>query len=271
MTFTIIFPLGVWAMPGSFEIWFISPDRTANIKLPQEIKFYQSIAQNNLNLTCQKYGEYCFDPQVGLYKEDEKLGYIEVGDEAQNIEKEVDKKNLKAETDKNRTKSYIDSSVVDCRKGSYFDIFCGKERKNRRVKDVSLEVWIDTSSSLKNIDPTDKTGGCRRRSLAVSLKTMCGNEVDLYAYHTQKSYQSNVDNFCNSYGLNDENRLMRWITESNAKHLVVITDIGEYTSKISDFVRANSGYIRGTEVEDIVSPEKMKELVGSVAKFCKKK
>lgn len=193
-----------------------------------------------------------------------------MGDEAKNIEKEVDKKKLKAETDKNRTKSYTDSSMVDCRKGNYFDIFCGKERKEK-AKDANLEVWIDTSSSLKNIDPTDKTGGCRRRSLAVSLKTQCGSDVDLYAFHTQKNYQSSVENFCHSYGLNDEKRLMRWIKESDAKHLIVITDIGEYTAKISDFVTENNGYIRGAELEDIVSTEKMKELVGSVAKYCKKK
>jgi hypothetical protein len=258
----------VWALPESFEVWFLSPNKTAYIKLPKEIKFYSKIASNDLNLTCQKYGEYCFDPQVGLYKEDDQKGVTILGDEA--LEVKDDKKIIgKAEVDKNRVKSVMDGSMIECKKDNFFDIFCGIEQKIN-VSKTKVEIWMDTSSSLRVIDPSDESGGCRRRSFASSLKAQCSG-ADIYSFNTHKRYQSDLANLCMNYGLNDERRLIRWIKESKAKHLIVITDIGEYTATLSDFISENNGYVRGTEMEDIVTSSKMKELVNDVAKYCKKK
>lgn len=249
-------------MPENFEIWFISPNRTSFIKFPSEISYSSKIVQNDQTLRCEKFGDYCFDPQIGLYMPDKNSAkYKEVGDSV-DIEKAT-------KVNQNNLKSHLDESLINCDKNNFFDVFCGKE-KGTKKKAAGFEVWIDTSSSLRTIDPTDRSGGCKRKSFYVALTAACKNkEPDLYTFNTSKRYTSNLDNLCLNYGLNDEKRLLRWIKNSNAKNLIVVTDIGEYTSRIADFIKENGGFARGTEVEEIVSTAKMVSMAESVAKYCK--
>lgn len=258
-------------MPGTFEIWFLSPQKHAHIVLPKQIRFIATYAQ--FKPTCQPYGDYCFDPQIGLYKANEKSGeYTLIGDEASEIKNEAPKEELKAEFSKDRAKSIMDNSLIDCKKDNFFDIYCGREKKEKTKSETKLEVWIDTSSSFKDYDPSDKSDGCKRRSFMISLQSECKDGgVDFYSFNTNKNYQTNPDNFCLNHGLNDEKRLMRWIEESNAPHLIIITDITEYTAKLDDFVKANNGFIKGAQTEDLLTPDKMNDLVSGIAKYCKKK
>ena len=43
-----------------------------------------------------------------------------------------------------------ETDLINCDKNSFFDIYCGKSKKPQRT--AKIEVWIDTSTSLKNID-----------------------------------------------------------------------------------------------------------------------
>lgn len=253
----------MFATPKTFEVWFLSPASHAFIKLPPEYRHSsQLIADNKFTLQCEKYGDYCFDPQVGLYKPDAENDYIEVG--------QVDlNKKMKAE-DESRKKGVFDSSMISCDKKNFFDLYCGKEKSMAKIK-TNLEIWVDTSSSLRAIDPI-VGNGCSRKSLVVNLQKDCYTHgLDIYTFNTSKRYTTAIDNLCLSYGLNDTKRLIRWIKDSEAKHLVIITDIGEFTSELSDFIDANNGFIHGAELGDVITPKNIKKLTNSVVKHCQKK
>ena len=59
--------LSAQAMPKKFEVWFISPESSKSASL-LEVKVRLSALSAKANLQCQPMGDYCFDPQVGMYK-----------------------------------------------------------------------------------------------------------------------------------------------------------------------------------------------------------
>lgn len=131
-----------------------------------------------------------------------------------------------------------------------------------------LEVWIDNSSSLNLVDATDKSGGCGRKSLAVSLKSKCNDKIDLYSFNTSKKYMMHTNDFCINHGLNDTKKLINWIENSDAKRVIIITDIMEYTAELSDYVVNNGGSFRGAEVGAPIMSNELATLAGDIAKYC---
>ena len=115
------------AMPKKFEIWFLSPDtaRNALLRIPGESapKFGPLSAQ--MKLQCQKMGDYCFDPQVGMYKPgDEPLKNVEA-DYAQADKLEDYDYETKA-LGKEREKA-------KCDENSYFSLFCRKKTAQNKT------------------------------------------------------------------------------------------------------------------------------------------
>src|SRR6478672_1837174 len=60
----------VMAAPGSIEVWFLSNAKVSEVQKlldrPQYV-YYKKTAE----VECQEMGDFCFDPQFGLYKKGE--------------------------------------------------------------------------------------------------------------------------------------------------------------------------------------------------------
>ena len=70
------------------------------------------LVANNYKEKCVEMGEGCFHPQHGLVVDPEKLKKL-------GIQKDVEVKTINAE----------EINLVDCDKGYYFDMYCGKAKK----------------------------------------------------------------------------------------------------------------------------------------------
>lgn len=206
-------------------------------------------------LQCQELGEYCFDPQFGLYKKD-------------------DSNNELVETSKIATDGpaipagkSLDRDIINCDSTNYFDIFCGKARKSEPKKSP-LDVWIDTSSSMREFDFIQKDGNCFRKTFAMSLDSGCGfnQKVNVMMFDTSIKQAGTMDQLCNNQGLNDYKRLMDWIERSDAKKLIVITDIYELHKEFADFIEKNNGKIRGDK--DALTAKSMVDLAENLSKSC---
>ncbi len=86
-------------------------------------------------------------------------------------------------------------------------------------------------------------------------------------FDTSLKQVGSMDSLCNNQGLNDYKRLMDWIERSDAKKLIIITDIYEFHREFSDYVESKNGIFRGDK--EALTSAQMLSLVDELAKSCK--
>lgn len=245
----------VMAAPKEIEVWILSNAKTAQVESllnrPQYV-FRAPTAE----LQCQEMGDYCFDPQYGLYKKDDAGSEI------------VDTAKIETDGPGIPAAKSVERELIDCDKKNYFDVFCGKAKPVVQAQS-KLDVWIDTSSSLKEFDYPDKDGSCHRKSFMKVLDDACGfnQKVTVMNFDTSIRQTGDMNQLCNNQGLNDYKRLMDWIERSEAKKLVIITDIYELHKEFADYIESKHGKIRGDK--DTLTAKQMVDLADQLAKSCK--
>lgn len=248
MTSTVV------AAPKELEVWFMS---NSKVSLLNELLDRSSIIHRKtvVELQCQAMGDYCFDPQYGLYKKDD--GFNEG---APTPIKEPEGPQIPA------GKS-VERELISCDPSNYFDVFCGKAKKESAIVH-KLDLWIDTSSSMREFDFSDKEGGCFRKSLVKALDQTCGfnQKVNVMMFDTSIKQAGSMDQLCDNRGLNDYKRLIDWIERSEAKKLVIITDIYEFHKEFADYVEKKQGTFRGDK--DPLTAKQILELSDQLAKTC---
>jgi hypothetical protein len=242
----------VWALPKKVDIIFLSAKKTAGLEELTKDKYpivFRALAQNDDK--CVPMGDGCFHPQ---------LGYIE-GKSGKALDDQKEQKNVKV-----KTINSMDTNMIDCKDGNYWDIFCGKA-KAEKYGPVDFEVWIDTSSSLRNVDWSKDATHCYRRSFVERLKQKCSIEVQ--TFDTSIKQMGGLDTLCINYGLNDQKRLMKWIDESKAKHLILVTDIDEGTIQFRDYLDSIGATLYGADSGDFTG-ETLINHVQTLASSCQK-
>lgn len=244
-----------WSAPKEIEVWFISHAKTALLQdllnRPQYI--YRA---PTAELKCQEMGDYCFDPQYGLYKKDD--ANFEV----------VETKKIETDGPTIPSGKSVERELIDCDPKNYFDVFCGKAKKQAEMPS-RLDVWIDTSSSMREFDYTDKDGSCHRKSFAKTLDNVCGfnQKVNVMMFDTSIKQAGSMDQLCNNQGLNDYKRLMDWVERSEVKKLIIITDLYELHKEFADYIESKHGKLRGDK--DPLTAKQMVDLADDLAKSCK--
>jgi hypothetical protein len=237
-----------FASPGELEVWFLSTQKTTSLAYTIHSALWTEFQ-------CQQMGEYCFDPQQGLYKKDD-------------VQMErIETSKLHTESPSMEVPASVDRDLIKCDTSNVFDIYCGK--KTQPVKSsTALEIWIDTSSSMREFDHSDKQGHCFRKSFIKDLDQGCGlgKKVSVMAFDTSIKEVGEMSTVCSNEGLNDMKRLMDWIERSQAKKLIIITDIYEYHREFADFVEKKKGKFRGEKTP--LTAQKMAELAQSLIKDC---
>lgn len=225
------------AAPRELEVWFLTPPKTAQLERwmsparPQGTKVAE--------LACEQIGDFCFDPQVGLYERKAEAT------------KETDAPVLRPEGDLPHlpTATSIDRSLISCDPKYAFDMFCGEARPEaKKVESTSkVEIWIDTSSSMREMDWPDAQGHCHREAFLKKVDEICGfqKKASVMMYDVSLREMGTIASSCQAAGQNDTKRLMDWIDRSEVKHLIVITDVNEYTKEFGDFIEKQHGKIRG--------------------------
>ncbi len=262
LIFLIIFSLAnsAWAYPKHLEVWFLSIDRTSFI---DKILPKQKYSPMTAKLQCQQMGDYCFDPQVGLYK----LG------QGDRIQEAIDYQDMdKAEKHKNiDSATSLDRDMIKCDKNSgFFDVFCGKAKKLRQGKKPKLEIWVDISSTMKQVDFESFDQMCKRESFLRGLNDKCplNKKMKVYMFDESRKELGAFDRVCLNAGLNQVDRIMRDIKISKADNLIVITDIFEAKEKFVNFIEIDAkGIARG--IEKPVYAKDLKKDIARMQKMCK--
>lgn len=258
--FFSLIPLLSWSAPQQLEVWFLSVSKTGYLEkiLNDKPKFSKLYSEND-SLICERIGDYCFDPQVGLYK------------------KEGDKFDFDAATEVSfdegklpqiPTAASLDRSLIDCDPNYKFDLFCGKAKPEATASKAKIEIWIDTSSSMRDVDVSDDKGNCARKSFIKNLDEKCafGSKLSVSQFDISIKETGSMDTLCMNSGLNDQKRMMDWIERSEAKKLIIITDVYELFKDFTDFIEKKHGKVRGDSSS--LTAKQLDEMVAELAKSC---
>lgn len=212
------------------------------------------------NADCVSMGDGCFNPQ---------LGYVENIPGTMKFKKKKTPSKKEKNPFKLATFNSADVDLVECEEGRYFDIFCGKASRTPKAKlrPAKLEIWIDTSSSMKNVDYTTKDNYCERRFFAAKIKKECKDEVHFSVFDTARNSLGSYDNLCHYAGSNNGKRTVKWIEANSADHLVLITDVDEYHGALREYLEKTNATIVGIGRKIVISKD-LKGLVPNLIKSC---
>lgn len=244
------------------EVYFLSQPRVSFLNQALEKYTYsgefqfRSIASNEEEYECVPMGDGCFHPQLGLIPLDE-------------AKKKVDKDTEPQPIETFKTFNSEDVSLVDCKKGNYFDIFCGKSSGSSggSVNNSKYQIWVDTSSSMKGIDYNKDADYCERRFMVTKVKNSCSKNLQVFTFDTAIKTLGDDSNLCMNYGMNDGHRMVDWMKRSKAKHLIIITDVDEYNGEFREYLNLIGAKIHGIGTVPIYASD-LSSLTPKISKFC---
>jgi len=226
LIFLLLLPSLAFALPKKVELWFVSKDK--KLELTKALKGFETtmimsreLAFNNSD--CVPMGDGCFHPQ---------LGYIEKGEAKKNVVED-------ATGNEDFKKGGVD--LIDCDHKEYFNIFCEK-RKNINS---GTEVWIDISSSFRELDFSTDPLNCLRKKFVDRVMTRCAGKVSFTLYDTVMKNMAASSDACIAYGLNNQEKLISWIDKSSAEKLLILTDTDEFTTRMKDYLDSIGATIKG--------------------------
>lgn len=251
LTFTLIYAMPSWATPEKVEIIFLSEPKTTSYIEQKVWHILGQVAQNDWKKDCVPTGDGCFHPQMGYVPSDGPERPADAGPA----------KPLK-------TFNALETDMIDCREEEYFDIFCGKAKKEA-TKLADVEIWVDTSSSLRKMDFSTEPSRCVRRSFVESLQRECGDgKLAIQTYDTSIKTLGSLEGLCQNYGTNDVSRLIDWIKGSKVKYLLIVTDIDELSTELRDFLDSIGATYHGSGTKDVTVKD-LQSYVSVVKKHCK--
>lgn len=244
------------ATPLKTEMLFLSPKKLTSLMqlLDQykEIKQFRNLAQTDMD-KCVPMGDGCFHPQYG-YMENNTSAATETKPALE--DRKLELKNFNS----------TETSLVNCDKDNYFDIFCGKEKATASSADY--EVWFDVSSSLKEVDYNKDPNECGRRMFMNKVMEACKQRVRFAIYNTSIKEIGDHSSACMAYGTNDQKKLMGWMKESRAKYLLVVTDIDEVSPEMRLFLESNGAKFTGDGVKAYTTDDLI-DYAKDFTKMCK--
>jgi hypothetical protein len=229
------------ATPLKIEMLFLSPHKVSQLLKTiqnQSMSKPLSLLAEATEENCIPMGEGCFHPQFG-YMEKKSANTAPVI--------------IKEEEIKLKTFNAIETSMISCDKGNYFDIFCGKEKK--QAPSAEIEIWFDISSSLRAVDYNKDENFCNRRSFMTKVLEGCKDKVRVSVYNTSLKEVGDFSSVCMAYGTNDEKRLVQWMKDSQTKRLLIVTDIDEMSRVMRDFLDENGAKFIGDGVKPFTSSD----------------
>ncbi|MCT4642205.1 MAG: hypothetical protein N4A33_07885 [Bacteriovoracaceae bacterium] len=232
----------VYASPRSTEVYFITHDKGASIRFDKVMW-----VMNKFKPQCQKMGEYCFDPQVGLYDPKDK-------DKAVNIKRENE-----ASESYHRVKSIegdgtFSNQLINCSSDNMFDIYCNKKKTNKKSKKVvnkhMFEMWIDLSPAMSVKDRASINDECSRSIAVDMIQEGCSYSkgFKLYGISSIKKELSVSKQACRSgkYKIQDK-KLISMIKKSSAKKLILVLDKSYAYGRLLAYLANSRAKIYGLE------------------------
>lgn len=261
--FLVLISLSAFSIPQKTTVYFLSSN-DISILLRKNIGSLYAV--NALELKCQKMGEYCFDPQVGLYKPNNREQAVKLKDENVNSDERLKKvRGLGAD-------GFFNQNMINCDKNKFYDVYCNKtgKIKNDVEKRETFEVWVDTSKvmSIKDSEPLETT--CNRSNFLNLLESTCtkNNTFRLFSISSIKKRLGKNSQACQKDSSNiDINKLKSWIKKSKSKRVFIFLDEFYAQGMLLSFLKTKSNIeVKGIETK--VSLSNMDNEIADLKRYC---
>ncbi len=254
----IFYAADLLAMPKKLEVIFLSRNQKTSLLRYFDESHYPLMLGQLVEWDtseCVPMGDGCFHPQHGFIEEKptplkkEKSNFLrkEIDDEKRKaLDEELNQEELKL-----KTFNSMDIDMVDCKEGPYFDIFCGKA--THRPRPEKVELWVDTSASMRDVDYSKDLEFCDRRKMITKVLDQCALSATVSVFNTSRMMIGSRHQVCQSLGLNDGKRAVDWIKGSNAEFLLLVTDVEEYVGEFREFLDSVGAKIHGIGINPLYS------------------
>ena len=269
------FSLNSYATPDKIQMIFLSPSKVSMLlelieknSTDKVLGFLAEQDDSSYIDNCVPMGDGCFHPQFGYIDRKPVLK----SPTAATISPTTSGTTPAIAVPKDpelqlKTFNAVETSMINCDKGNYFDIFCGKEKN--KGKPAEIEIWFDISSSLRAVDYNKDPDYCSRRTFLTKVMEGCKDKVRVSIYNTSLKEVGEASSVCLSYGTNDEAKLLQWMKASEAKTLVLVTDIDEMSAAMRAFLDERGAKLIGDGVKAFTSSD-LVNYANDFVKSCKK-
>ena len=97
----------------------------------------------------------------------------------------------------------------------------------------------------------------------------CKDRVRVSVYNTALKEVSDSSSVCLNYGTNDEAKLLQWMKASEAKTLLIVTDVDEMSAAMKEFLAERGAKMIGDGVKPFSSTD-LVNYANDFIKTCKK-
>lgn len=265
MLWIFLMSAAIYATPKYLTVSFVDSKDLASFL---RVKKYAPVAKNVFELKCQKMGEYCFDPQVGLYKpgEEDKAAKLKESSETDVSLKKV--RGLGAD-------GFFNTSLINCDKSNRYDIYCnGKSAKKSQTvaskTSKKHEIWIDGSSGMKAFDSSKLEPSCKRADFLSLLNSTCvnSNKFNVFSISSIKKQIGTSGQACqNAEDKIQIEKLISWITTSKVNRLDIFLDDYYAQGKFMAFLKTRSN-IKINGLKTKINLSQMSNEVNRLKKYC---
>lgn len=240
----------------SLKVIFLSRPQQTSFNFKKTYQWVSPMmAQSDPMDNCQPYGDGCFHPQLGYIEDPEKVKESNKN----KLQEEVQLKTINAE----------EVNLINCDKEYYFDLYCGKAKKGKKAKSFNSknQLWIDVSSSMRQVDFSEDSAYCERRRFVAKIQKDCGSGLDIYTFNTGRQTMGALESVCINSGTNNGARLVQWLKETQAENIVIVTDVDEYVGEFREYLDLFGAEIEGIGVKPIYASD-LFEKSGQLKSFC---
>ncbi len=256
ITFLLILCQSFAWSADNVKVIFLSRPKSAFYQLPLPFQWVsRSIAQAGVE--CEPFGDGCFHPQLGFIEDPEKV-------QKANVKKNLDEGSLELKTINSE-----EVNLVNCDKDYHFDLFCGKAKAKKAKENVGspYQVWIDISSSMRVVDYSNDPSFCERRRFVGQIRKECGDKLDIYTFNTGRQTMGGLETLCINRGTNDGSRMVQWLKNTEAKSVLIITDVDEYVGEFQEYLETTGAEVVGIGVKPVYADE-LFTMTGELKKIC---
>lgn len=259
----LILSFSLFAAPKKIIVnFFDSKDLTSLLNTSAQ----SLVAKNVYELKCQKMGEYCFDPQVGLYKAGKENEAVQVKNESV-VDPSL--KKVRGLGDQ----GFFNTQLINCDKNNFYDVFCNKGKKSKNIKEYTRsknEIWIDGSGAVKVFDTSKLEKTCKREDFIKLLKSSCtkNNFYQFYSISNVKKQLGTSSQACQS---SDEkikiDKLIAWMNSSNANTIHIYLDEFYAQGKFMAYLKTKPN-IKVNGIDTKIKLSQMSEQVNELKRYC---
>ncbi len=245
--FLYLINLIAYAAPEKIEFWFLSAPRTSSLdKLLKHNQFlyFDKYAINNRLQSCTPMGDGCFDPQVGFIlksdiEREERLKTVYLNQDFSKAQFDE----LTPNQMSGKLLDAKDTSLIDCDNDHLFNIFCGSQTEYVGKNNLKVEVFIDISTSMRNVDYGN--GTCKRGEFFSTITKSC-NALRVKGFNTKISIISSKDAACEMSGNNNPKVVLDEILASSSRTVLLISDIDELSNPLMQaFIKSQNVIVKG--------------------------